>query len=137
MVYSNLYARLHSVAQETGLSLRALWGLRPAPWYFLSAGILQVLAWWQAVYIYRNLAGDLLVRHYNVDFGIDLVGDPKEIFIYPAYGLLVIMINVGIAALFRDRQDFRIFANLLLTAVIIFSLFLNTALFFIYLINFR
>jgi hypothetical protein len=137
MVYSNLYARLHSARQAAGAALRAVWNLRPARWYFLIVAVLQLAAWLQAVYIYRHLAGDSLVRHYNVDFGIDLIGDPSEIFIYPSYGLAVFIINLGLAALGRERQDFRVFTHLLLAAAVVFALFLNVALFFIYLINFR
>jgi hypothetical protein len=137
MVYSNLYARLHAARQATGAALRAVWNLRPARWYFLIIGLLQFSAWLQAAYIYRHLAGDVLVQHYSVDFGIDLVGDPSQIFLYPVYGLAVFIINFGLAALGRERPDFRIFVHLLLAAALIFALFLNIALLFIYLINFR
>jgi len=137
MVYSNLYARLHGARQEAAVALRGVWNFRPARWYLALTAALQIFAWLQAAYIYRHLAGDLLVRHYNVDFGIDLVGNPEHIFVYPLYGLAIIILNLSLAAAGRDRADFRIFTHLLLAAAALFSLALAVALFFIYLINFR
>ncbi|NCO00143.1 hypothetical protein GW920_03415 [Candidatus Falkowbacteria bacterium] len=137
MVYSNFYACFHTARQKVGVVFRSVGNLRVARWYLAAASALQLLAWVQALYIYRNLAGALLVRHYNVDLGIDLVGDAGQIFYYPLFALVVLILNFVVAALNREHRNFRIFVQLLLAAALVFTLLINVTLFFVYLINFR
>ena len=137
MAYSNFYARFYAIRQQAGQAMAAVWRFYPSRFYFLAVGLWQLLTWWQAIFIYRNLTGNLLVLHYNVDFGIDLVADPSHIFIYPLFGLVVLLVNFIIAAsLFRHR-NFKVFTQLLLAAAALFGLFLSLVVLFIYLINFR
>jgi hypothetical protein len=72
-----------------------------------------------------------------VDFGIDLVGDPAQIFWYPVYGLGVFILNFLIVAAYYNHQDWRIFDHFLFATALIFGLFLDLALLFIYLVNFK
>ncbi len=137
MVYSNLYVRFYSFCQEIRVALAALWRFVPSRFYLGLAGLFQILAWLQAVFIYKHLSGELLVLHYNIDFGIDLVGAPWHIFLYPLYGLGILAFNWIMAAVLHRRQYFRLFANILLTAAELFLMFISLALMFIYLINFR
>ncbi|MFA5109609.1 MAG: hypothetical protein WC458_03625 [Patescibacteria group bacterium] len=137
MIYSNLYVRFYAFRQRVGLALAAVWRLSSCRPYFLAAGLLQILNWLQAFFIYRHLTGEFLVLHYNVDFGVDLVGSPAQIFIYPLFSLGVFVFNLSVAAAFNRHRNFKLFAHLLLSTAIIFGLFFSLALLFIYLINFR
>ncbi len=137
MAYSSLYANFFSVCQRTGSAVASLWRFSPTRFYLLAILLLQALAWWGAFFIYRNLAGDILVLHYNVDFGIDLIGTPQRIFFYPMFGLGITLLNLAGAAFFTRHKDFRIFAHLLMAASVNFGLILSFALFFIYFINFK
>lgn len=137
MVYSNLYAKFYSTAERASGAVVAVWRWRPGRWYFLAFLVVQSLAWWQAEFIYRQLAGSVLVLHYNVDFGIDLVGDPAQVFGYPLYGLGIFIVNYLIAAAGSGRRDKNVYNHLLLAGAVIFGLALNLALMFIYLINFK
>lgn len=137
MAYSNFYARFYGLSQQIGSAFAAVWHFRPSRFYLLIWGLLQVIVWWQAIFIFRNLIGNFLVLHYNVDFGVDLVGDPIQILLYPLYGLGVGLINLIIVAVLNRHRNFHIFAHLLLAATVLFALFLNLVLLFIYLINFK
>jgi len=137
MAYSNFYARFYISRQKVAAALASVWSFIPSRWYVLSAGLLQIIVWWQAIFIYRHLSGDLLVLHYNVDLGIDLVGDPVRIFIYPLIGLVILMLNFILAAAYNNHQDGRIFTHLLLASAMLFNAFLSLAILGIYLINFR
>ena len=136
MDYSNLYARLYAWRQKAAAAFGAVWRFLPSRFYFLAVLLAQALAWLQASLIFRNLSGDLLVLHYNVDFGVDLVGPPAQIFIYPFFGLAIFLINLILAASLHRHKNFRVFVHLLLGAAVIFALFLNLTFWFIYLINF-
>jgi len=137
MAYSNFYANFYSFCQEIRIAGTTLWRFIPSRFYLGIAVLLQAANWWQAVFIYKHLSGELLVLHYNIDFGINLVGEPGRIFLYPLFGLGIFTLNWIIAAALHRRQYFRLFANLLLTAALLFCLFISLALMFIYLINFK
>ncbi len=137
MTYSNLYARLYATWQIFVSGLVAVWRFPASRLYLLGFLLLQFLAWWQSLFIFQHLSSRILVLHYNVDLGIDLVGNPKRIFIYPLYALGILFLNLIIAALLHRQRNFHTFIHLLLAAALIFALFLSLALFFIYLINFR
>ncbi|MFA6995491.1 MAG: hypothetical protein WC249_03740 [Patescibacteria group bacterium] len=137
MAYSNFYARFYDLNQRIGSSFAAVWRFRPSRFYLLTWGLLHIIVWWQAIFIFRNLIGNFLVLHYNVDFGVDLVGDPVQILYYPLYALGIGIINLIIVAALNQNKDFRIFVHLLLATAVLFALFLNLVLLFIYLINFK
>jgi hypothetical protein len=137
MAYLNLYVRFYSFRQEAGAALRALWHLSSSRFYLVAIVLIQALNWFQAIFIYRHLSGELLVLHYNIDFGIDLVGAPWRIFLYPLCSLGIFLLNWLAAASLHHQSQFRLFANLLLSAAIIFATFVSLALMFVYLINFR
>lgn len=137
MAYSGFYAKFYGFSQKTASVMAGIWRFRPSRFYVLAIAALQAMAWWQAASIFRGLTGNLLVLHYNVDFGIDLVGDPSQIFRFPLYGLAIFLLNFILVAALSGHKDWRIFAHLLFSAALIFALFLNLALLFIYLINFK
>jgi len=137
MVYSNLYARFYSFCQEARAAFAALWRFIPSRFYLGIAALFQLLAWWQAFFIYKHLSGKILVLHYNIDFGINLLGSPAKIFVYPLYGLAVFALNWVLAAALNRQRHFRLFTNFLLTAALLFLFFISLALMFVYLINFR
>jgi len=137
MTYSNFYAKLYTAGKKIAAAFAAVWCFIPSRFYFLAAGLLQLVAWSQAGFIYRHLTGDLLVLHYNVDSGIDLVGNPAQIFIYPLFGLGIFILNLAIAAALNHHQDGKVFIHLLLAGAALFGLFLDLALLSIYLINFH
>jgi hypothetical protein len=137
MVYSNHYARTSVMLGEIKASYSAIFRFAPSLIYSGLVIVSQALAWFQAWFINRNLSGDILVLHYNVDFGIDLVGNPRQIYLFPLLGLGIFLLNLIILAFFYKDKNFKILTHLLLGAAILFSLFLNIALLSVYLINFR
>ena len=137
MSYSRIYNNFFNFRQNVASSLSSLWRFHLSRIYLLLVLLCQVIAWFQARFIFKNLSSDLLVLHYNVEYGTDLIGDPNRIFIYPLAGLLVILLNLILCLLFYRHKDFKLFANLLLGGLILFGIFLNLALLSIYLINFR
>ena len=137
MSYSPWSERFYNGRQQIKVAWRTLINFRPSHFYFFSWLGLQILAWWQAITIFKRLSGPVLVLHYNVDFGVDLVASPKHIFIYPLYALLVLLVNLFIILIAYRRHDFSVFVHLLLAAALLFAIFLNLVLMFIYLINFK
>lgn len=137
MSYSRFYARFYSIRQKIGFSLGSIWHFYFNRVYLLLLLGWQVLVWLQALLIFRNLSGNILVLHNNVDFGVDLVGSPNRIFLYPLLGLGLSLMNLVVLAVLIKARDAKIFSHLLLGAANLLGLFLSLALMSIYLINFR
>ncbi len=137
MAYSNFYARFFAYLDRVKLSITAIFRFRPSYLYIALVIIWQIIAWIQAWLIRSKLTTDILVLHYNVDFGIDMVGSPRQIYFYPLMGLAVFFVNIIILAILHKDKNFKIMAHFLLGAAALFGLFLSTALLAVYLINFR
>ena len=105
--------------------------------YFIVLLGLNLFSWLVVYLININVSQDLVVLHYNVDFGVDLIGSVKRVYIIPFLGLIVILVNLILVLAFSRGRDFKFFSHLLLAASLVVNLFLLIALGSIYLINFR
>ncbi len=137
MAYFNLYARAYTAVQRFMGLLTTLWQTAPVRIYLILIALLQALIWWQAIGIRQKVSGDLLILHYNIDFGVDLIGAPQKIFYYPVAGLLLALLNIILAAIFINRKYFRPLLHMLLLAAIVCGIFLSLALLSIHTVNFR
>lgn len=137
MPYSNFYARFYANLDKIKTSFATIFKYKPSLVYLGIIIFWQLISWFQAWLIHNSLTGELLVLHYNVDFGIDLVGAPTAIYYYPALSLGVFILNLLILAILSKNKYFKILANFLLSAAALFNLFLSVDLLAVYLINFR
>ncbi|MBU1420995.1 hypothetical protein KJ978_00745, partial [Patescibacteria group bacterium] len=107
--------------------------------YLIIIIAINLFMWLVAYSIYvninHNLANNnLVVLHYNVDFGIDLIGNIKKMFIIPSLSLVIAFVNIALTFLFTQYKHFKLIAHSLLGSCIIISLFLSLALTSIYLV---
>lgn len=105
--------------------------------YLVILFILNLLIWLFTYLFFTKVSQNLIILHYNVDFGVDLIGGVKNIFIIPCLGLFVIIFNLILPFVFLENKHFKFIAHLLLSAAILVNLFLLLSLGPIYLINFR
>ncbi|MDI3496213.1 MAG: hypothetical protein PWQ35_234 [Patescibacteria group bacterium] len=137
MAYSGLYARFYDSLQKIGHFFARAVKFAPAKFYLGGIFLLQILAWWQAINIKHKSASDWLVLHYNIDFGVDLLGTEQKIFLFPLFGLLIFILNFLITTLTLHRQESKVLAHLLYASGLFFNVFLNLALFSLFLFNFQ
>lgn len=90
---------------------------------------------WFFLYLKFPLVKDLSVipLHYNIYFGIDLIGSPLRIFVLPLLGFLVGLLNFILAYIFYNRD--KLLSYFLIISTILLEFFLVIASFFIILIN--
>ncbi|MCF7819915.1 MAG: hypothetical protein K9M44_00385 [Candidatus Pacebacteria bacterium] len=105
--------------------------------YFLLTLFLNVGLFLSAYFIFKNTSGALLILHYNIDFGIDLVGDPKEIFLLPLVGLVVFLLNLILVLSSYRRKAYALLAHFLPLTALLVNIFLLMAMLSLYFINFR
>ncbi|MBU4455731.1 hypothetical protein KJ586_04445 [Patescibacteria group bacterium] len=96
---------------------------------------LNLLNWFAAYTINKNVSQNLIVLHYNIDFGVNLIGGAKKIYLIPLLGLIIILINFILSAVIHRQGKFIV--HLLLSGAILANLFLLAGLASLYLINFR
>ena len=111
-------------------------------WSFSRWGVavalgLNLLNWLASFFLYRSLGDELTVLHYNVDFGIDLIGHRIQLFINPALGLSLIILNLVMLLFFARQKHFKFVSYLLWSTAILANLFLLLGVLAVYLINFR
>jgi len=96
---------------------------------------LNIINWFLADYVNRNVSQNLVVLHYNVNLGVNLIGNVRDIYIIPTLGMAFIVINFLLLLNIYRRGRFLIHLMLGFSLLINLSLIASTI--SIYLINFR
>jgi len=103
--------------------------------YLLFLFALNIVNWLLALYVNNNVSQNLVVLHYNVNLGVNLIGNAKDIYIIPILGLVFIVINFILLLNIFRKNKFLI--HLLLGFSLLINLFLIASTLAIYLVNFR
>lgn len=109
--------------------------------YLSAVLVLNILNWVIVYFINAKISQDLAVLHYNVDFGVNLIGSVKQIYVIPLLGLVIFILNLALL-IFSFRLNFRIFssgkffAHILLGSALLANFFLFISLALVYLVNF-
>lgn len=90
---------------------------------------------WVVLKIFVKPVDFSLILHYNVYFGVDVMGGYREVFVLPVIGLGLFLINFWLALYFY-RQKERIASYLLLMAALMIQLSLLVASASIIIINY-
>jgi len=104
--------------------------------YFLLVIFINLLLWVSAYLMHRNISQEISILHYNVDFGIDLIGNKNYFFIIPLLSLFFILLNKIILLILLKKDHFKFLAYFLLGFLLLINIFLALSLFSLYLINF-
>ena len=94
--------------------------------FFLVLGIVSNIVSWLLVVSKMLDLPEPIILHYNAYFGIDMPG-PKELaFLYPAAGVVIIILNF-LLGMHLSKKDM-IAARLIAATSLLFNLLVNTAL---------
>jgi hypothetical protein len=93
------------------------------------------LANWAALGIFIQPVDLPIIIHYNVYFGVDMLGDWKNLFLMPAVGLFLFLVNCLLSLYFYQRKE-RIASYLLLIATLMIQLSLIVASVSVIIINY-
>lgn len=136
-MYSKFYERFYSWRVKVSASVGEFFSYIPNRVYVALSLIFQAFSWFFSYYIYKNLTGTLLVLHYNVDFGINWIGDSYNIFYFPAVSFLIFLLSMVVLLIFGPGKYFRFQSNLIMISVLMSNLGMLSALLLVYLINFK
>ena len=130
-----IYDRKKGLGQALKIVL-SYWYIRI---YLIITVLLNAVIWLLSRFITKALGLPQIALHYNIDFGIDLYGDASKIYIIPALGLIIIVINFAIVVYlsrFNPRET-RFINHLLLVSSSLVNIILLAAVISVYIVNFR
>jgi hypothetical protein len=107
----------------------------PIVFWLLVLSLLANLVDWGALFFFIKPVDQTIILHYNVYFGVDLVGNWKQAFALPSIGLVILLMNLVLAAFFWDRGE-RIASHILMIASLMAQLSLLIAASSVVIINY-
>ncbi len=128
---NNFYLNRHK-AKETIINLLSLSLVKI---YLLTILAINAIDWLIVYFINKNLSQSLVILHYNVNLGVNLIGEAVKIYTIPLLGLIFALLNF-VLLLYIYRQG-KFVIHLLMSSAILANLFLLAATGAIYLINSR
>lgn len=103
-------------------------------WTLIAAFLLNLINWAVLAYFIRPVDFPITL-HYNVYFGVDIIGPWWQTYFLPAIGLIVMIINTTLGYFFYQQKD-RIIGHILLLATCIVQVAVSIAVAGIILINY-
>jgi len=103
--------------------------------WIISLNLVLNFSNWAILWWFVKPVDSLIILHYNVYFGVDMVGNWKSVFFLPGIGLLLFFINFFLAFYFFKKLE-RIACHILLMASLMIQLSLFIASSSIILINY-
>lgn len=103
-------------------------------WVVIGALFLNVVNWSLIAFFIRPVDFPIIL-HYNVYFGVDLIGAWWQVYFLPAIALLILLVNATLGYLFYGQKE-RIAAHLLMLGAFIVQIIMTIAVACILTINY-
>lgn len=135
LLWSKLLSYLYLFSQEWRITWSDIWRESSSRWLTIIDLILLVTTWILAFWLAAVSRGGLLILHYNINFGIDLIGSANSIYWLPAGATAAFVVN-GLLLLinYPSAKQFRMTSLAGSLSVLVLA---NLALAGLLLINFR
>jgi hypothetical protein len=104
--------------------------------YLIILIIINLIIWLLSNYINRQIGNELMYLHYNVDFGVDLIGESRNIFIVPLLGLAIIIVNFILYGNISKYKNRKFISHILFMGAMVSNIILLISVILVYLINF-
>ncbi|EKE12081.1 MAG: hypothetical protein ACD_14C00023G0004 [uncultured bacterium] len=103
-------------------------------WVVIGALILNALNWSAIAFFIRPVDFPIIL-HYNVYFGVDVIGAWWQVYFLPLIGLVILLVNSTLGYLFYGKKE-RIVAHLLMLGTFIVQIGITIAVASVLLINY-
>ncbi|MEI7621601.1 MAG: hypothetical protein WCJ51_03620 [Candidatus Moraniibacteriota bacterium] len=103
--------------------------------WVLIGSLIVNLANWGFIAFFIRPVDFLIILHYNVYFGVDVIGSWWQMYLMPSIGLFLLLVNATLGFLFYQRKE-RIVAHLLMLATFIVQVGLSIGVASLLLINY-
>lgn len=134
--FIKIYDQLHiNIFKLKGL-LKDLFSFLFVRVYLIIIVAINLFLGYLSYYMYQKISQNIAILHYNVDFGVDLIGNKINFFSIPLLSLIFILVNLIILLSLVKKKDFKFLSYFLLSFLLLFHIFLVLSIIPIYLINF-
>ena len=137
MKYSKLSNKWYLFRDKTASAFRSLFAWRHSWVFFLINLFFVVSLFAGALEIFTNFKEEILVLHYNIDFGVDWIGEKRLVFNFAIVGAVIFIIDLLTLLLVSKRHDYKFLSLFIWGGLTVCEAFLIAAMFSIYLVNFR
>lgn len=103
-------------------------------WTLIGALLLNFVCWAASIFFIRPVDFPI-VLHYNVYFGVDMIGDWWQVYLLPSMGLAMLLLNICLGLFFYRRKE-RTIAHVLLLGGCILQVCIAIAVAGVILINY-
>jgi hypothetical protein len=103
-------------------------------WVLIGSLIINVLNWGFIAFFIRPVDFPIIL-HYNVYFGVDVIGPWWQVYSLPLIGLMILGVNTVLGYLFYQKKE-RIVAHLLMLATFIAQIGISVAVASLLIINY-
>ncbi|NCU44526.1 hypothetical protein EOM71_02495 [Candidatus Falkowbacteria bacterium] len=93
LLWSKLLSYLYLFSQEWRITWLDIWHETSSRWLAIIDLILLTITWILAFWLAAVSRGGLLILHYNINFGIDLIGSANSIYWLPTGATIAFVIN--------------------------------------------
>ena len=95
----------------------------PIIFFSLVLAILVNIGIWAALRLVVQATDQPIILHYNIYFGVDSIGGWKNVFIMPAIGFLIFLVNLTLSRFFyyKERLASHLFAGMGLLAQLLMA----------------
>lgn len=103
-------------------------------WVIIGALFLNIANWLAIAFFIRPVDFPI-VLHYNVYFGVDVIGAWWQVYSLPAIGLIILLVNSSLGYLFYKQKE-RIITHLLMLGTFIVQIIMTIAVASLLMINY-
>ena len=93
LFWSKILNYIYLAGQEWRVTWSDVWRDLSNRWLTIISLLLLAGSWALAAWLAAMTSGGLLILHYNIHFGIDLIGSPSDIYWLPAGVTLAALVN--------------------------------------------
>lgn len=137
MDISKIYEIIYQTRKEAKQSFYFLFNHLYIRVYFYINIVFNIFLWLLVYTMRMNMSQELVVLHYNIDFGVDLVGESKRFYAIPWLSLAVFSVNFLLVSFLIKYRHFKFVSHILFFTSLFVNIFLLISLSFIYLVNFK
>jgi hypothetical protein len=107
----------------------------PIALWLLTLGFLMNMINWLILRLWVQPVDFSIILHYNVYFGVDLIGDYRQVYVLPMIGVILFLINSTLGLYFYQQKE-RIASYVVLIAMLMIQMSLVVASTSVILINY-
>ncbi len=136
---SSFIDKIYLLVRDISDAFEHLWALFYVKIYLLIILLTNILNWSLVYWVVGKISNsydDIIILHYNVDFGVSLIKKVGWFYVIPLLGSIISIINFLLLIFVYNHKDRKFIAHLLFSTTILVNIFLLFGIIAIFLVNY-